>query len=131
MLTALKAMNVFFKILVAVLTISLIIISALVLWYDREQYIDFVERFPDYFETCHGTVSGTSSELIAWFSANKDGWQNNPASLAPGYLYRSSELNINVHPNSVVVNYSKNGDWQQVMKHTPAALISKECGSGS
>ena len=124
-------MNTCMKLLFIVLIASFVILGGIVLWYDRTQRIDFVEKFPDTFETCHGDVSGSSSELVKWFSSNKDGWTNHPASLAPGYLYTSSKLNINAHPDWVVVNYFHNENWQQVIKRSQAISIFKDCGSGS
>ncbi|MDO6540852.1 hypothetical protein Q4524_19870 [Alteromonas stellipolaris] len=120
-------MKIFLKLTIFVLVALFAVLGSLVVWYDREQHIDFLSMFPESFETCHGDVSGGSGDLAHWFSLNKDGWKNHPASLAPGYLYKSSKLNINVHPDWVVVSYLDNKNWQQVIKYSQASSIFREC----
>ncbi|WP_155946198.1 hypothetical protein [Pseudoalteromonas rubra] len=120
-----------------IVILSIIIASALtlisiLLYWERNQAIDFSGLLPGTFTICDKEIDETSSEFIAlklWFQENQYPWTNSLVSFAPAYIYRGKDISINVQDTSVIVNYKAGESLVQVIYNGNTTSISGICGS--
>ncbi|MDT0630087.1 hypothetical protein [Alteromonas sp. W364] len=127
-------MRTLFKTVGLLVVILIVTIAGFVLWYGREQNIDFTSYLRTPLNTCNGEVEVNTIEyetLLDWLSNNQSGWTNNPATFAPGYFYRSDEITVSVLDNFVVINFLADGEWSQVQKSANTDAIRNECVGNS
>ena len=102
-----------------VVTIA-ILIMVVILYWGRDQNINFLSRLPKTFNYCNVEIKKNNKayiELASWLENNKNGWSNSPAYYIPTTLFKSELISINILKTSVVINYSNNGtNWHQVIK---------------
>jgi hypothetical protein len=131
-LTAWISMVKFLKVIAYVLIGGVVIVGALLLWFDRSKDIDFTVYHPDVWVTCNGKINKDSVEyaqLNKWLQLNNSNWQNYVATAAPGYFYKSDDITIHVYKHGVVVNYYDGQKWSQVQKSVDTKEIHGTCKS--
>ncbi|QYJ99870.1 hypothetical protein [Shewanella psychrotolerans] len=70
----------FLKVIAYILIGGVVIVGALLLWFDRSKDIDFTVYHPDAWVTCNGKINKDSVEyvqLTKWLQLNNSNWQNN------------------------------------------------------
>lgn len=108
----------------------LIVSISIVLYWGREQSIEFHSTLPSEFEVCGSIVDASDSRYKAlenWLKQNEGGWHNSPASYVPHHVYSSKSMHVNVMPSGVVVNYQENNSWYQVNKSAETGGLDKSC----
>jgi hypothetical protein len=121
----------FFKVLAWIVLIVVVVMTAIVLYWDRPKEIDFAAIMPEELEYCGMKIGREAAEYIQlkdWFEAHQKGWKNTPASYAPTKTYASPKFSVNVLVDGVVVNYeTESGSWSQVINSKESNDLLAEC----
>ena len=103
----------------------------IVIYWGREQEIDFAEILPNELEHCGNNIGQDTEEynnLKNWFESNNRGWEETYASYVPTHTYTSPNLSVYVLMGSVIVNYkTENGSWRQVAKTVKSNELYWKC----
>lgn len=113
-------MNKALKILAGSIVVLVAVSVGILLYWEREQSIDFTMLVSAEIEHCGKSFAPGSleyQELVAWLRSHQHGWKNTPATYVPRSLYTSPGISVNVLKSDVVINYqSKDGRWNQVIR---------------
>jgi len=125
------------KVLYASLSIIfsiILIIGSVLLYLDRDQKIDFSKHLPNKLTICDKEINEKSAEYIAlktWLATHQLPWNSILVSFAPTYVYYGKDININVNNSAVIVNYSDDGEYKQVVHRADTTEISGKCAKYS
>jgi hypothetical protein len=108
----------------------LVVLIAILLYFNHDQDINFSVQLPQKFELCGKEISDQNGQYLAlknWLQNNTVGWQNTPVSYVPKLLFSSDTISINVMESVVIVNYKNGSDWSQVAKNANTVGLCTAC----
>jgi hypothetical protein len=113
-----------------VITLIILTLTGIGYW-ERKQTIDFSSMLPKSLKYCGREITSKDEqymELFTWFKNNRTEWVNTPVSYAPGTIFWSPKIIINVLRRGVVVNYSpSSNEWGQVSKEKKEGELLMTC----
>ncbi len=119
------------KTIAVTIFIGVVTIVAIIMYWSRNQQIDFTSILPNEITHCERTLNQNSPSYIAlsnWLKDNIQGWENTPVTYVPISTYTAPNISVNVMGKGVVVNYqTKGGNWVQVVNHNDANHLVKQC----
>jgi len=108
-------------------------VTAITLYWHREQSINFNTIIPASFNYCGSKVDRHNAEYIQlynWLKNNKNGWVNTQASYVSKDIFKSNTITIYILKYSVVINYTSNGNkYHQVTKAKQQNELVFQCKS--
>ena len=108
------------KIVAGILFVLAAVTAGILLYWGREQSIDFSMILPTEIVHCGKSYTPGNSEydeLASWLRSNQPGWKSTIVTYVPRSVYAAPNITINVLKTGVVINYqSKNGSWRQVVR---------------
>ena len=119
------------KIVSVIIFTGVVTVVATIMYWGRNQQIDFTSILPNEVTHCDIILNQSSSNYIAlsnWFKDNTQGCESTPVTYAPISTYTAPNISVNVMGKGVVVNYqTKDGNWVQVVNHNDASHLVNQC----
>ena len=103
-------------------------------YWSRSQTIDFTKVIGSEVFICGDQIKADEyklKKLNDWLRNNKDDWAASFVTYAPGYMYYSKDISINVFSGSVVINYKSKSGYAQVLKDAETTSINGICKNDS
>ena len=117
-----------------ILLLAVIVFVCVYFYWSRSQTIDFTKELKSEVSVCGDQIGVNDyrfENLQNWLRNNKDGWVTYLATQAPGYMYRSKNISINVSSGFVVINYKNKNGYAQVSKKADTTSINGVCKNDS